>query len=58
MWERKKMQTPGIDLWRVGLGAEDNHTPDFLIASVLQGLGSLRRLRWGMIMSSRLDCAM
>lgn len=51
------MQILGIDLWRVGLGAEDNCTPHFLIASVLHGLELLRRLRWGMIMSSKLDCA-
>lgn len=32
LWERKKIQIPGIDLWRVGPGAEGSCTPHFLIA--------------------------
>lgn len=58
LWERKKkIQIPGIDLWRAGPGAEDSCTPPLSDSSVLQGLKSLRRLRWGLIMSSKLDCA-
>lgn len=33
LWERKKkIQIPGIDLWRAGPGAEDSCAPHFLIA--------------------------